>query len=110
MTTDLRSTLTFNEDGTIDREQLAGYPQELIDQVTDPDFQERARQMIALDIRRQHALAQLRRDIALTREKAIIEREARRPSGISGRQRKALRRIVRKIASAEAEAKGMATK
>lgn len=98
--TELLRTLTFNEDGTLNPEDLEGYSPEAIAEMTSPEFVERARQMIAEAKLRDQRLAQLRRDIEATREKAILEREARRPSGISGRQRKRLRRTVRKVYAA----------
>ena len=103
MMTDVRSTLTFNEDGTIDREQLAGYPQELIDEVTDPvTFRGTApARPIALDIRRQHALATnfASGSLPTTREKAILETRERAGHQVSAANsaEAALRRIVRKI-------------
>ena len=85
-------TLTFNDDGTIDPAQLEGMPQEFIDKVTAPDFIIRARLQIAADKERQSFLRGARE----IRRRAQSEHEARRPSGVSGRQRKRLRRLARK--------------
>ena len=85
--------LTFNDDGTIDPEQLVGMPQELIDRVTDPEFQVRARQMIASEKARVSFLAGARQ----IRDAAQQIHRARRPEGLSGRQRKKLRKLARKL-------------
>ncbi len=85
-------TLTFNDDGTIDPAQLEGMSQEFIDKVTAPDFVIRARLQIAADKERQCFL----RGARWIKDRAQSEHEARRPSGISGRQRKRLRRLARK--------------
>lgn len=95
-----QKTLTFNEDGTVNPEDLAGYPQAFIDKVTSSEFIAQARHAIAQDKLRQQALARVQGDIRKTREKAIVEQQSRRPSGISGRQRKLLRRTIRKVRSA----------
>ena len=89
-------TLTFNDDGTIDPAQLEGMSQEFIDKVTAPDFIIRARLQIAADKERQSFLRGARE----IRRRAQSEHEARRPSGISGRQRKRLRRLARKVTNA----------
>ena len=102
--TELLRTLTFNEDGTLNPEDLEGYSPEAIAEMTSPEFIERARQMIAESKLRDKRLAQVRRDIEETRQKAILHQQSRRPSGISGRQRKRLRRIARKVESARLSA------
>jgi hypothetical protein len=91
-------SLTFNDDGSIDPEQLVGMPQELIDRVTDPEFQARARQYIAAEKSRAsfHAGARQIRDAAQAMH------AARRPAGVSGRQRKRLRKLARLAARIQA--------
>ena len=89
--------LTFNEDGTIDPDQLVGMPQELIDRVTDREFQARARQYIAAE----KARASFQAGARQVREAARAEHIARRPAGVSGRQRKRLRTLVRKMGRAQ---------
>ena len=86
-------TLTFNEDGSIDPAQLEGMPQDLIDRVTDPEFQVRARQAIAAE----KARASFYRGARQIRNEATAATVARRPRGVSGRQRKRLRRIARQL-------------
>jgi len=84
--------LTFNEDGTIDAEQLVGLPQELVDRVTDPEFVARAKE----GIEREKARQSFMRGVQIIKARALAEHQARRPDGVSGRQRKRLRRLVRK--------------
>ena len=86
-------SLTFNEDGSIDPAQLEGMPQDLIDRVTDPEFQARARQAIAAEKNR----ASFYRGARVIRDQAAAEAVSRRPRGVSGRQRKRLRRIARQM-------------
>ena len=84
-------TLTFNDDGTIDPEQLEGMPQDFIDRVKSPEFQAKTRIAIQRHKDIQRVLANARK----IKELAHEEHEARRPSGVSGRQRKRLRRLAR---------------
>jgi hypothetical protein len=86
--------LTFNEDGTIDAEQLVGLPQELVDRVTDPEFVARAKE----GIQREKARQSFMRGARIIKAQAQAEHQARRPDGVSGRQRKRLRRLARKSA------------
>ena len=72
---------------------LLGMPQELIDRVTDPEFQVRARQMIASEKDSGFVPAGARQ--IRTRPQQI--HRARRPEGLSGRQRKKLRKSARKL-------------
>lgn len=90
--------LTFNLDGTIDPEQLIGLPQELIDRVTSPEFQKEALARITAHRRTQLSVHLFRQRAAEVRKAADLEHQARRPSGVSGRQRKRLRRAARKQA------------
>ena len=92
--------LTFNLDGSIDPEQLTGLPQDVIDRLTSPEFQKEAAARIDAHRREQVALYRFRQNAAKIREAAQREHEARRPTGVSGRQRKRLRRAARKQASA----------
>ncbi len=85
--------LTFNDDGSIDPAQLEGMPQELVDKVTDPEFQVRAREYIAAE----KARASFQRGASQIRAAARTEHAGRRPKGISGRQRKKLRKLARKL-------------
>ena len=98
MTTE--ANLTFNLDGSIDPEQLVGLPQDVIDRLTSPEFQKEAAARIDAHRREQVALYRFRQNAAKIREAAQREHEARRPTGVSGRQRKRLRRAARKQASA----------
>ena len=89
--------LTFNEDGTIDPAQLEGMPQEFIDRVTSPEFQAEARRRI----KEQRVVDQTR---ALYRQKKLEilaatrrEHAERRPNGVSGRQRRRLKRLARNM-------------
>jgi hypothetical protein len=86
-------SLTFNEDGSIDPAQLEGMPQDLIDRVTDPEFRERARVAILAE----KARASFYRGARVIRDQAAAEAVSRRPRGVSGRQRKRLRRIARQM-------------
>lgn len=90
--------LTFNLDGTIDPEQLVGLSQELIDRVTSPEFQKEAAERIASHRRNLLSVHLFKEKAAKVRAAAQAEHESRRPSGISGRQRKRLRRAARKQA------------
>ena len=93
--------LTFNLDGTIDPEQLIGLPQELIDRVTSPEFQKEAAARITGQRKRDLSVHLFRKRAAEVRAAAHAQHEARRPSGLSGRQRKRLRRAARKVGSAK---------
>jgi hypothetical protein len=86
-------SLTFNEDGSIDPAQLEDMPQDLIDRVTDPEFQARARLAIAAEKQR----ASFYRGARQIRDQAQLAAIARRPRGVSGRQRKRLRRVARQV-------------
>lgn len=85
--------LTFNDDGSIDPEQLVGLPQDLVDKITSPDFIARAKEGIAADKARVSFLAGGRH----IRHVAETMHRARRPEGLSGRQRKRLRKLIRKL-------------
>ena len=91
-----QKALTFNDDGTIDPAQLVGLPQELIDRVTDPEFIARAKE----GIEREKRLASFRRGAQQIKAAARQAHELRRPNGISGRQRKQLRRVARRAVRA----------
>jgi hypothetical protein len=86
-------TLTFNDDGTIDPEQLVGMPQEMIDRCADPEFQARVREYIAAE----KARVSFHRGARQIRDLAMAEGTTRRPAGVSGRQRKRLRRLARRM-------------
>lgn len=86
--------LTFNEDGTIDPEQLVGLDPALVEKITSPEFIARAKQGIAREKERQSVLRAGRQ----IRAAAQLEHVSRRPAGVSGRQRKRLRRLARKSA------------
>ena len=92
--------LTFNLDGSIDSEQLVGLPQDVIDRLTSPEFKKEAASRIDAHRREQVALYRFRQNAAKIRQAAQREHESRRPTGVSGRQRKRLRRAARKLASA----------
>ena len=94
--------LIFNDDGTIDPEQLEGMPQEFIDRVTSPEFS----QMAAQQIRGAKARASFERGAKQIKAQARREHVARRSPGISGRQRRLLRRAARKIARATLTGEG----
>ena len=91
--------LTFNLDGTIDPEQLVGLPQELIDRVSDPAFQKEAEARIRSHRMQALAIHRFKERAAGIRKVAEVQHQARRPDGVSGRQRKRLRRAARKAAS-----------
>ena len=61
--------LEFNVDGTIDPEQLEGYPQEVIDRLTSPEFREMAAERISEQLRQQY----------LDSRERTGRRESRRP-------------------------------
>ena len=86
-------TITFNDDGSVDLAQLEGMPQDVIDRLTDPEFQERARVAIAAE----KARVAFHRGARQIRDMAAAEAVARRPRGVTGRQRKRLRRVARQI-------------
>lgn len=92
--------LTFNLDGTIDPEQLVGFPQEFIDRVTSPDFIAETEKRIDAQRKRDLSVHLFRQRAAEVRAAAHQEHELRRPKGVSGRQRKRLRRNARKVARA----------
>jgi len=88
-----QKTITFNDDGSVDPAQLEGMPQDVIDRLTDPEFQERARVAIAAE----RARVAFHRGARQIRDMAAVEAASRRPRGVSGRQRKRLRRVARKL-------------
>ena len=92
--------LIFEQDGTISAEQLAGLDPEVVARFTSPDFIAQAKREIA----RQESL---RRAGAQIRGAAIRAHELRRPSGVSGRQRRKLRKLASRVARA-AQMKGAA--
>lgn len=109
---DPQRQLMFNDDGTIDPGQLEGLPQEFIDRITDPAFVETARKQIAAKRiaehlarlpddpkpRQQTGRREMRRKVPFTPSHALphgAQDITRRPEGLSGRQRKRLRRAVR---------------
>lgn len=88
--------LLFNSDGTVDPESLAGMPEELVARVQTPEFKAQAAAAIAQAKRK----AQFEHDAKVIRSLADQQHEQRRPSGVSGRQRKRLRKLARIAASA----------
>ena len=86
--------LTFNEDGTIDPEQLVGLAPDLVAKIISPEFIARAREGIAADKARISFQAGARQ----IRDAAQTMHIVRRPAGVSGRQRKKLRKLARKVA------------
>ena len=70
-------------------------PEEFVKRVTSLEFIEGARKAIAADIERKKRAEQLRRDGMVIRQLAHQEHEARRPSHLSGRQRKRWRKSTR---------------
>ena len=97
-------TLTFNLDGSIDPAQLEGMPQDFIDRVTGPEFQRQAAAQIRAAMDRQRVVESGRAVRALAQR----QHNARRPDGVSGRQRKKLRRTARKLAGAKMQSEGVA--
>lgn len=91
-------SLTFNEDGTIDPDQLVGLDPDLVAKITSPDFIVRAKEGIAADKARVSFLAGARQ----IREAAHAAHVTRRPVGVSGRQRKRLRKLARLAARIQA--------
>ena len=93
--------LVFNEDGTIDPAQLAGMPQEFIDRVQSPEFIANAKRQIQERRVADYSFDLYRKRVAKIEAAARIEHAQRRPNGVSGRQRKRLRRLARKLAAIE---------
>ena len=104
--------LTFNDDGTLDPSQLEGLPQDFIDRVTAPGFVAQARKQIAAKRIADHlaSLPVAPQPTGRRESKRMVpfrpippgaQDVARRPEGISGRQRKRLRRAVRSAMKAE---------
>jgi hypothetical protein len=91
--------LVFNEDGTIDPAQLAGMPQEFIDRVQSPEFIANAKRQIQERRVADYSLGLYRKKVAKIEAAARVEHAQRRPNGVSGRQRKRLRRLARKLAA-----------
>lgn len=92
--------LTFNLDGTIDPEQLVGFPQEFIDRVNDPEFIADTKKRIDAQRIKDLTVYRFRQRAAEVRRGAQAQAELRRPKGVSGRQRKRLRRAASRIARA----------
>ena len=104
--------LTFNDDGTLDPAQLEGLPQDFIDRVTAPEFVAQARKQIAAKRIADHlaSLPSVPQPTGRRESQRMVpfrpippgaQDVARRPEGISGRQRKRLRRAVRSTMKAE---------
>jgi hypothetical protein len=91
--------VVFNEDGTIDPAQLAGMPQEFIDRVQSPEFIANAKRQIQERRVADYSLGLYRKKVAKIEAAARVEHAQRRPNGVSGRQRKRLRRLARKLAA-----------
>jgi len=91
--------VVFNEDGTIDPAQLAGMPQEFIDRVQSPEFIANAKRQIQERRVADYSLGPYRKKVAKIEAAARVEHAQRRPNGVSGRQRKRLRRLARKLAA-----------
>ena len=94
--------LIFNDDGTIDPAQLEGLAPDVIERLTSPDFIATARRQIAVE----KAKASFARGVQQIKAQARREHVARRSPGISGRQRRLLRRAARKIARATLTGEG----
>lgn len=90
-TKEINSSLIFESDGSILPENLVGLPEELVARVTTPEFKAQAAREIAAAKRRE----QFAQDARAIRARAQREHEQRRPSGVSGRQRKKLRKVSR---------------
>ena len=86
--------LIFNDDGTIDLAQLEGLAPDVIERLTSPDFIATARRQIAVE-KAKASFARGAQQIRAQAHRASIER---RPPGISGRQRRMLRKLARKVA------------
>ena len=86
--------VVFNEDGTIDPAQLAGMPQEFIDRVQSPEFIANAKRQIQERRVADYSLGLYRKKVAKIEAAARVEHAQRRPNGVSGRQRKRLRRLA----------------
>lgn len=86
--------LIFNDDGTIDLAQLEGLAPDVIERLTSPDFIATARSQIAA------AKAKASFERGAKQIKAVAHRQSvqRRPPGVSGRQRRLLRKLARKVA------------
>ena len=76
--------LVFNPDGTLDLAQLEGMAAEFIERVQSPEFIAHAKQQIELMERGRRMRAQ-----------AHLEAQARRPEGVSGRQRRGIPALAR---------------
>ena len=86
--------LIFNDDGTIDPAQLDGLAPDVVARLTSPDFIATARRQIAVE----KAKASFARGAQQIRAQAHRSSIERRPPGISGRQRRMLRKLARKVA------------
>ena len=96
-TQQINSPLIFESDGSILPENLVGLPEELVARVTTPEFKAQAAKSIAQEKR----TAQFLQDAKTIRARARRQHEQRRPSGVSGRQRKRLRKLARLDAKGE---------
>lgn len=97
-----RKPLVFNLDGTIDPEQLAGYPQEVIDRLTSPEFIEHAREQISEDLHQKYLEGRERTGRRETRQQVRYIHSGRTVQhgpkiSISGRQKRQMRKIVRRM-------------
>ena len=98
--TDPIVNLVFELDGTIDPAQLEGLSPETRALITSPEFVARAAERIASHRRTLLARKLFEEKAAKIRAEANRQHEIRRPTGLSGRQRKRLRRAARKAAKA----------
>ena len=102
----MSSSLSFRLDGTIDPAQLEGMPEEFVRRVTDPEFVEQARLRIALDIQANKRRSAFFEQAAAVKRAAIAVHESRRPSNLSGRQRKLWRKSQRARLHLESKQQG----
>lgn len=108
--------LTFNDDGTIDPEQLVGLDPDFVARITSPEFVAQAKKQIGIqkakdDLarmtelrKRQTGRREIKRNDPLMCQRADGQHTVspiRRPKGLSGRQRKRLNRQLRKAAKAQ---------
>lgn len=107
--------LVFNPDGTIDPEQLAGLDPEVVARFTSPDFIAEAKKKIQLQMAKERLQREIdrragktgrredpsrRRMVPFKAADAVHANPHRRPDGVSGRQRRKLRKLASRVARA----------
>jgi hypothetical protein len=94
--------LVFNLDGTIDPSQLEGYPQEVIERLTSPEFIEQAREQISEDLRKKYLEGRERTGRRESRQPVRYIHTGRTVKHgpaikLSGRQKRQMRKVIRRM-------------